>query len=58
MTKEQIKELVEGLIESLIEESGQGTEREEVVELALINVIYGYYKDKYTKEDIIMLLNI
>ena len=51
MTKEMLIEEVEGIIDALLEELGDDT-RDVVIEPAMINVIYGFYADKFTIEDV------
>ena len=52
MIKEQLKKEIEELIEALLEELGEGSEREEVTDCAMGNIVFGYYENKYTIEDV------
>ena len=53
MTNEQIKNHVEGLIESLMEEGG--LEREEVLDAALMNCLWQYDYDEISREDLVSM---
>lgn len=53
MTEKEIRNEVEELIQALLDEIGYGAEREDVIECALTNIVYRYFDDRYTIEDVI-----
>ena len=53
MERENLVNTVEEIISCLLEELGHGSEREEVTECALLNVVYGYFNNQFTLEDVI-----
>ena len=53
MTKIELRNKIEDIIDALLDEMGEGSEREDVTECALLNIVYGYCDDKYSLEDVI-----
>ena len=51
--KKELKTHIEELIEALLIELGGGSEREDVTECVLVDVVEGYINDKYLLEDVI-----
>ena len=55
MTKKEIKQMVNEMIEGQMEESG--LTREEVMEPTMINLVYMYYDDKIELKDLCTALD-
>ena len=57
MTKLELRKDIEELIDALLDEMGEGSYREDVTECAFVNILYGYYNNKYSLEDVVEASN-